>query len=178
MSTIDYRNGGTPALPASLTAPSAAQITFIRTLLAERVLPREERRGNVEARLESGEMSKQDASTFITVLLDCAKKPAVHTDGAALTEGYYLQEDTVYRVVAAKSTGNLYAKRLVTTEFGRAAWDYAPGAMRHLVGAARLTLEQAAEMGTRYGVCVICGATLTDPESVERGIGPVCATRV
>jgi uncharacterized protein DUF6011 len=27
-------------------------------------------------------------------------------------------------------------------------------------------------------VCVICARRLTDPKSVEAGIGPVCATRV
>lgn len=32
----------------------------------------------------------------------------------------------------------------------------------------------AAQMGGETGVCALCGRELTDPESVERGIGPVC----
>jgi len=28
------------------------------------------------------------------------------------------------------------------------------------------------------GICSMCGRTLTNPESIERGIGPVCAGRV
>ena len=32
--------------------------------------------------------------------------------------------------------------------------------------------------GIRTGECGICGRELTDPVSVERGIGPVCASRV
>lgn len=33
----------------------------------------------------------------------------------------------------------------------------------------------AALYGKRIGECPKCGATLTDPKSIERGIGPVCA---
>jgi Family of unknown function (DUF6011) len=31
--------------------------------------------------------------------------------------------------------------------------------------------------GKRWGKCSICNRDLTDPESIERGIGPVCAER-
>lgn len=31
--------------------------------------------------------------------------------------------------------------------------------------------------GHETGVCAICGLTLTNPESIERGIGPICAER-
>jgi hypothetical protein len=48
----------------------------------------------------------------------------------------------------------------------------------HLAGAHRLTVEEARILGRSLGCCMICGATLTDPESVERGIGPICETRV
>ncbi len=36
----------------------------------------------------------------------------------------------------------------------------------------------AARLGDETGVCAICGKELTDPESVERGIGPVCAGKL
>lgn len=32
--------------------------------------------------------------------------------------------------------------------------------------------------GRKTGVCGVCGRKLTDPESVEAGIGPVCASKV
>jgi len=35
----------------------------------------------------------------------------------------------------------------------------------------------AARYGHELGVCGICGRTLTDPVSIEAGIGPVCAKR-
>lgn len=31
--------------------------------------------------------------------------------------------------------------------------------------------------GKRTGTCCICGRTLTDPISVEQGIGPICSSR-
>jgi hypothetical protein len=35
----------------------------------------------------------------------------------------------------------------------------------------------AIRYGRELGVCSICGHTLTDPDSIENGIGPVCATK-
>ena len=41
------------------------------------------------------------------------------------------------------------------------------------------TGAQAAQFGRQFGVCGICGRTLTDdPPSVARGIGPVCIKRL
>jgi hypothetical protein len=41
-------------------------------------------------------------------------------------------------------------------------------------GVQPMSLEQAAKQGHMLGFCIRCGATLTDPESVAAGIGPVC----
>lgn len=41
-------------------------------------------------------------------------------------------------------------------------------------GATPMTMMQAAQQGHVMGFCIRCGATLTDPESVAAGIGPVC----
>lgn len=38
--------------------------------------------------------------------------------------------------------------------------------------------EEATAYGFRTGECSICGIKLTNPESIERGIGPICAERV
>lgn len=35
----------------------------------------------------------------------------------------------------------------------------------------------SARYGQEIGVCGVCGRTLTDPDSIRRGIGPVCAER-
>jgi hypothetical protein len=38
-------------------------------------------------------------------------------------------------------------------------------------------VESAIAYGKRTGICACCGRELTDPESIERGIGPICAAK-
>jgi hypothetical protein len=38
-----------------------------------------------------------------------------------------------------------------------------------------LTLARAAEIGLKYGICCVCGRSLTEEKSLKTGIGPVCA---
>lgn len=38
-------------------------------------------------------------------------------------------------------------------------------------------IEDAIKFGKQTGTCACCGKTLTDPKSVEAGIGPICASR-
>lgn len=41
----------------------------------------------------------------------------------------------------------------------------------------KLSLEEAKEWGRKTGVCCVCGAELTNPESVAAGIGPICSSK-
>ena len=103
-----------------------------------------------------------------------AVAPAPAPARAALAQGMYRREGIVYRVVRAQA-GHLYAKALNPAT---GAFDYAPGAMRALTPEDRMTVSEAAAYGRQIGRCCVCGATLTDPESVARGIGPICGKRV
>lgn len=155
------------------TAPfrpaSEKQVALIIRLMGERVaLPGMDE----DFEFMADDFSVRDASDTIDRLFAAPRKPLAHEDGEALGEGFYALGEDAYRVVAAKSSGNLYAK------VWQGRWEYAPGAMRLLTGAARLTVEQAAALGRRYGICVVCGRTLSDPESVAAGIGPVCSARL
>ena len=89
-------------------------------------------------------------------------------------EGMYRNQGIVYRVQKA-SAGHLYALTL-NTESGE--FDFVRGAMQGLDESMRLTLAECQEIGRAIGRCIVCGAKLTDPASVERGIGRVCASRV
>ena len=97
------------------------------------------------------------------------------------TEGIHaIERDGTIEVrkvqAARQGSGRLYAKRL-DPESGR--WDYlGRRGLEGLSDATRMTREQAERFGALYGMCGVCGATLTDEDSIERGIGPVCATRV
>lgn len=90
-----------------------------------------------------------------------------------VTEGYYTVNDSIFRVKLSGS-GHLYALRVTAS-----GSEYAPGMMPEIrKSGERLTKERAAEFGHRVGRCVMCGRDLTNPESVERGYGPVCAERM
>ena len=90
-------------------------------------------------------------------------------------EGMFRDEQgRVFRVQRAQA-GHLYALML---EPASGQFVYIRGSMGGLSEANRLTLDQCKEIGKAIGRCVVCGARLTDPASVERGIGPICATRL
>jgi hypothetical protein len=91
-----------------------------------------------------------------------------------LTTGIYVANCGVFKVQQSKESGRLYAKKLA----GEKVWEYAAGAIYNLRPETKLTLEQAKEFGRRTGICVVCGAKLTNPVSVSEGIGPVCSGRI
>jgi hypothetical protein len=88
----------------------------------------------------------------------------------------YKRQD-IYRVQAARGSGHLYAKRLNLLAEG-AEFEYAAGAIRTLRAEDRMTEAEARAWGVEMGICCVCAAVLTDPESVARGIGPICGKRV
>lgn len=79
---------------------------------------------------------------------------------------------------AVHGSGNLYAKELIFDEDGgRGTWEYM-GRKPLYLALEKLTLELAKELGHLYGICCVCGATLTNEKSIEAGIGPVCGGRL
>jgi len=94
-------------------------------------------------------------------------------------DGLYRTPDgVVYKVqVAVHGSGQLYAKKLAQFEDG--SWEFVrdPSGMSKIRPEMKMTLEQAQEFGRLYGICARCGATLTDEESIEYGIGPICRSK-
>lgn len=88
--------------------------------------------------------------------------------------GFYGHAGTVAEVVASKA-GRTYAKLLNTDTW---KFDYVPGLVSKLKVEDRLTLAQAVELGKVWHHCGICGAELTADASIDRGIGPVCASKL
>jgi hypothetical protein len=156
------------------------QVTFLGTLLSERVYPTATF-AVVSDALLAGTLDKAAASRAISALMSLPKRPRAAAAprpvvAADLSEGMYRTADgSVYRVKKSRESGRLYAKSLdlLTGEF-----TYAAGAVYRLTAADRMTLEQAKFLGCEMGICIVCGATLTDPVSVAAGIGPICGNRV
>ena len=91
-----------------------------------------------------------------------------------VTEGYYLHEGAVYKVQRSKA-GRLYATRLDEEAH---KFEFVSGAVYRLSPDERMDEEAMAAFGRRTGICGVCSALLTNPESIERGIGPICAGRL
>jgi hypothetical protein len=93
--------------------------------------------------------------------------------------GMYKSGGQIYKVQAARESGNLYAKRLIPGDPGeKASFEYAKGAIGRLKASDRLSMEDAKEFGALYGSCCVCGRLLTNEVSIEAGIGPICGGRL
>lgn len=171
------------------------QVAFIKRLLDERVVD-DEYVHWLLCQIESGDLMSSGASVEIAVLMGKPKKNSsvraqAHKPNVEAVEGFYTYEGNTYEVKTSK-TGHKYAMLLVVKEIGtcggceacdgenackkvKASWKYEQGAMKNFQKFVRMTVEQAAEFGHKFGVCMCCGRTLTNPESIARGIGPICA---
>jgi hypothetical protein len=99
---------------------------------------------------------------------------------AEIEDGFYeLPDGRIAKVIhAIHGSGSQYAK-LFNTETRR--FDMSSGlitVVRREGVRIDVNWERATELGKLYGVCMVCGTTLTDDSeggSIELGIGPVCA---
>ena len=187
MSAIDYKNVGRPAIPIQHQLATQKQLDFIHSLLGQHELTEANRR-SLDAAFARG-INKREASDIINWLKALPRKstrPAVENVNL---EGMHKVGDRIFKVqVAVHGSGNLYAKELVLVErdsveiedgvwhdYTATRFEYAKGAMRFLSADTKMTLEEAKQFGALYGTCCVCGRTLTNEDSIEAGIGPVCA---
>lgn len=106
---------------------------------------------------------------------DRASARQVPASGALVADRLYETPDgEIYRTYESRE-GNIYVK-IWTTD----GWDYegARGALRRIRPEHRMTVERAKELSLQWSQCIRCGAELTNAVSVERGIGPVCITKI
>lgn len=152
------------------------QISFVAKLLSEK---------DVSALLADqaesvivGAASVKYASGVIDDLLKCKKATVVAAPvvDEISVEGFFLSNGVVYRTKRSKTSGKLYAKRLII-HGNHVEWEYAPGAFSTLTMADAMTAEQAAEYGAQTGHCAYCGRKLEDDISRAYYMGPVCATK-
>lgn len=122
------------------------------------------------ARIDSM-LSKNKELKIALATKNAKNTPMVHE----IEDGFYTARGDVYKVQTSPSSGNQYAKKLIGKAF-----VYAPGSLAKIVKkhGEKLTLDKAKEFGHMYGVCMICGRTLTDENSIKNGIGPICAGKL
>lgn len=94
-------------------------------------------------------------------------------------DGYYMLGDTFVCVKWNRARTGQYA-----TVWDGSSWEYDNKASRQIVAdvkagkLAHMTPEDAKRFGDLYGQCFKCSRTLTDPESIAMGYGPVCAGKM
>lgn len=153
---------------APAAAPTEKQLGFMRKLAAER--------GAVAwiEEMIAGPLDKRGASKLIDELM---AMPKVVSSSAVSEPGFYMFGETVYKVRWNQAKTNLYAQALSTVG-SKGKWIYAEGAMSKIKADMKLTVDDAAAFGHHNGYCAICGLELSNPESVARGIGPVCINKI
>jgi hypothetical protein len=136
----------------------------------------------IQAVLDGHPVEKRDASAAIDYLFACAKAAPKAAANGGPVEGMHFVDGRVIKVQrAVHGSGNLYAKVLVIDveaadgKPAEAHFEYAPGVVNQTSVETLMTREDGAKFGRLYGMCVKCAATLTDEESIERGMGPICA---
>lgn len=125
-------------------------------------------------------LTKSSASRMIETLLsmkDAPKQIATPANNTVatpqVTEGMYTVGDRIFKVQAARGSGNLYAKELIDKSF-----EYVQGAITIVRREGiRMTIDQAAAYGKATGQCCVCSRELTVQASIDAGIGPVCASK-
>lgn len=87
-----------------------------------------------------------------------------------LDEGMYRMNDEIFKVYRTQA-GHLATKQLI-----EGCFEYTGRKPLHSLKAEhRMTLVEAQEYGRITGICCNCGRKLTNEESIEAGIGPICA---
>lgn len=169
-----------PFVKSPLEPASEKQVGFIRTLLSERQVAGSLAH-DMKVSIESNTLTKGAASEAISVLLDSPKRDksgdhkVVAQPAVKPVPGFYTDNETFFEVIESKA-GKHYAKKFeVGSKSGK--WVYAPGAIKSYADWTKVSLSDAADFGLAHGYCFACGRLLTNPESVAKGIGPICANK-
>ena len=155
------------------------QFSFLRNLIAERAMDKDLAQwvNDSRTRATTGMMTSLEASKLIDALLDAPKKVVI-VEAEEPEAGVYRDGKTYFRVYLGQQSGKMLAKRILFVTSTDVEYVSAGLAARVLSPmAARLSLEEVGKLGVATGSCLVCGRRLDDPESVDRGIGPVCASR-
>lgn len=180
-----------PATPASTFRPSAAQAELMAKLITELegldASAADEAHAYMERMQDRWTPGKKGTlSTWIDRLISKVKaarlaareaQRAARAAAPELEDGMYVLDGVIFKVVhAVHGSGNQYAKRFVAPAAPgeRATFEFASGVVRKLRAEHKMALEEAVKFGQLYGVCVRCGAVLTDETSIEAAMGRKC----
>jgi hypothetical protein len=160
-------------LPAEPKA-SDKQIAFISRLCDER--------GRTISQDALRELTLSEASKLIDGLLKVKVQPKAAPASREVEPGMYRNaEGVIVKAYKARQHDGILVARLDVT--AEKPWIYLGMAHRFVTAEfTRMTLDEAMAFGKTaingHFYCCQCGIELTDPNSQEAGIGPICATKV
>ncbi len=133
-----------------------------------------------------GGLTVREASEMITALKDLKaqwrteRRTSCQPTKAEPQPGMYRDgEGTIYRVYLGQQSGKMLVKQVVGDKASGYSYEYMGAAAYRLpAGVSPLSLEKAKQWGRMTGTCCVCARRLDNPESVDAGIGPVCAGRM
>ena len=161
---------------------SDKQIAFIKALIADRAEVMKAK-GLTVTEYQLLTLSSLGASRFIDNLKKLPRDPGAKPGGSrkvhpGVTPGMYIMDQQVIKVIPSqKADGRLYVAVLTPAPEGESSSFKAKGNLHllyKLTPEHKMTASHASFYGEVYGRCCCCGKLLTVPESVERGVGPVC----
>lgn len=152
------------------TSPATdKQIAFLIKLLAEKI---EDPAKSLDAIkwINEHKLSKATASAKISEYMAMPSVRTAFSSTSELDEGMYKLGEEIFKVYRTQA-GHLATKQL--TEDG---FEYTGRKPLHTLTAEhRMTLDEAKAYGKVTGTCCNCGRLLTNEESIDAGIGPICA---
>lgn len=159
---------------------SEKQVKYASDLLTERQWP------DTITLDDLRNMERRQVSKLITQLKLAPYKETAEQDDD-LQAGMYTADDgitqKILRVYLGQQSGRLLVKMIHLQDTEEYGYQYI-GSLSTVVGGrsklgkvklTKMSLEEAKKWGRMTGSCVACGRRLDVPESVEAGIGPVCA---
>jgi len=163
--------------PSRVNPPATPkQFALLRKLLAERTgdPAAEALRDELNELLVSGKLDRRNASSAVSALVRIPRcRPQDAPEELSFPDGRYALGDEEGAVkFYAVHDGQVWAL---------ASDDELPLSPRASQAVAAAIAADPEGASVRYGLtvgrCGRCGRTLTDPDSIAAGIGPVCATR-
>jgi hypothetical protein len=93
------------------------------------------------------------------------------------TSRYARNPDVIFVLCGREYLGRVERDTFYPSAVAYEGSVYRVAAVGELVDLANGGVDRLARIGVASGQCCLCGRMLTDPESVRRGIGPVCGGR-
>lgn len=165
-------------MTTTTTRPASdKQIDLVNNLFSEKLVS-DEAQARISTEFAAWSDDVKVASSLITFLFTLPRKGGdkPRTPRFDPEPGVYLMDNFIYRVRISR-TGNWYAEKCEKplADSGRKSlsWDY----VGKRVNLRDALLVDDAQAGKFLGYCIRCGAELTDPDSIARGMGPICANK-